>query len=593
MERLDEIAAANPHRARVINKATATSLIRDDNGAVIGVEYTDKSGAQLKEYGSVILATGGFGADFSDTSLLQSVEEKWKSLPTWQDVPKNLLPALRSLPTTNGPHCTGDGIKLALGAGATTTDLHCVQVHPTGIVDPRDPSAKVKWLCAEALRGHGGVLIDKDGNRFVNELGKRDYVSSREWKHNNGPYRLLLNTAASNEIAWHCEHYVGRGLMKHMSGKQLCSEMGISYDKLDQTLQRYTAGGEKMLKDGTPDEFGKLYFDNLPYQANDNFHVVVITPVVHYTMGGVAADEFARVLDANSTPIPGLFAAGEVIGGIHGENRLGGSSLLDCVVYGRISGKSAANFMFTNLSAADTGDGLFATGSKGGAAPVTTVTVDGDTTTVVISKGGASVATGTETTVSGNKAAAVSPAPSSTEPVVADKNKPITATEIAKHNAEDDCWVSIDGNVYDVTDFLPDHPGGKRAITIYAGKDCTEQFMMMHQADIIVKYGEDMRIGKLAAGGGSVGATVASADKAFTTDEVAEHNSASDCWIIVDDGVYDVTNFLSEHPGGKKAITMLAGKDASKQFHMMHRPAVLTKHGAEFKIGVTTAKAKL
>lgn len=81
-----------------------------------------------------------------------------------------------TLPTTNGSHCTGDGIKLALGAGADTYDLHCVQVHPTGLVDPNDRDAKVKFLAAEALRGSGGIILDSEGKRFCDELGKRDYV---------------------------------------------------------------------------------------------------------------------------------------------------------------------------------------------------------------------------------------------------------------------------------------------------------------------------------------------------------------------------------------------------------------------------------
>lgn len=150
----------------------------------------------------MVLATGGFGADYSDNSLLASVEQDWRGLTAWNGIPSEKVPPLRSLPTTNGPHCTGDGIKIALDVGGGTRDLHCVQVHPTGIVDPRDPDAKVKWLAAEALRGHGGVLLDCEGNRFANELGKRDYVSGRMWKQDKFPYRLILNSAASSEIAW-------------------------------------------------------------------------------------------------------------------------------------------------------------------------------------------------------------------------------------------------------------------------------------------------------------------------------------------------------------------------------------------------------
>lgn len=95
--------------------------------------------------------------------------------------------------------------------GAGLYDAHAVQVHPTGIVNPADPDAKVKFLAAEALRGAGALLLDNQGHRFADELGKRDYVSGRMWSVNKAPYRLVLNSAASAQIAWHCEHYASRG----------------------------------------------------------------------------------------------------------------------------------------------------------------------------------------------------------------------------------------------------------------------------------------------------------------------------------------------------------------------------------------------
>lgn len=127
MEKLEEIANKNPNLAKVITKARVTKLI-SENGAVVGVEY-EKDGQTITANGPVILATGGYGADFSDDSLL-----------------KQYRPDLLYLPTTNGDHCTGDGIKLALGAGANPADLEWVQVHPTGLVDPNEPDAKLKVL---------------------------------------------------------------------------------------------------------------------------------------------------------------------------------------------------------------------------------------------------------------------------------------------------------------------------------------------------------------------------------------------------------------------------------------------------------------
>lgn len=103
-----------------------------------------------------------------------------------------------------------------------------VQVHPTGLVNVKDPNSKTKFLAAEALRGCGGILLDADGNRFCDELGRRDYVSGMMAK-GKAPFRLILNGAASTEIEWHCKHYVGRNLMvRYDTGEDLAKAMGIS-----------------------------------------------------------------------------------------------------------------------------------------------------------------------------------------------------------------------------------------------------------------------------------------------------------------------------------------------------------------------------
>merc|ERR1711998_475117 len=252
MEKLEAIAEETKgETARVITKARATKLICDD-GQVVGVEY-EKDGQVLSETGPVIITTGGFGADFSDNSLLAEVSQEWRGLSAWNDV-KN-LPELRTLPTTNGDHCTGDGIKMALNVGATTCDMEAVQVHPTGLVHPEEPDAKLKFLAAEALRGVGGIVLDKNGKRFVDELQKRDHVSGRMW-NNQGPFRLVLNSKASKEIEWHCKHYVGRGLMKHFkSGSDIAKDMGIPASVLDETFKKYSADAQA----GT-DAYGKKYF---------------------------------------------------------------------------------------------------------------------------------------------------------------------------------------------------------------------------------------------------------------------------------------------------------------------------------------------
>lgn len=194
----------------------------------------------------------------------------------------------------------------------------------------------------------------------------------------------------------------------------------------------------------------------------------------------------SQVVTSDDKVIPGLFAAGEVIGGIHGDNRLGGSSLLDCVVYGRLAGKSASRHLLSSLVAGKV--------SGGGGGDKVEITVENGKVTVSV--GGNAQVAGAQSTAAPSTAAApttttaAAPAPAA--------EKAISMAEVAKHATPQDCWVAVDGGVYDVTEFLDEHPGGKRAITIYAGKDATEQFMMMHRPEVLVKHGKEFKIGVVA-----------------------------------------------------------------------------------------------
>jgi flavocytochrome c len=341
-----EKVAEKTDRARIITKAEVFKLITNGK-AVVGCEYR-KAGVVSKEFGPVVLASGGFGADFGQDSLLAKYR-----------------PDLLHLPTTNGEHCTGDAIKMGEAIGATTTDLEWVQVHPTGLVKPDDPDAKVKFLAAEALRGVGGIVLDRDGNRFANELGRRDYVTGEMWK-NKPPFRLCLNNAAATEIRWHAKHYTGRGVMKYYaSGADLAKDMGVPVEKLAATHQQHYEAAKKTEKDpdggswpaypsgkswdaaSGPTGSGKKFYHNIlegSKVAAEPFFVAIITPVIHYCMGGLECTAEAECI-SKAGVIPGLYVAGEAAGGIHGNNRLGGNSLLDCVVYGRVAGKAAAKYI--------------------------------------------------------------------------------------------------------------------------------------------------------------------------------------------------------------------------------------------------------
>jgi flavocytochrome c len=345
MEKLEDIADEDEDKARILLKSTVTELIQKD-GAVVGVKY-EKDGKMFEEYGPVIISTGGFGADFGDDSLL-----------------KKYRPDLLHLPTTNGEHCSGDGLKMAIAAGADTVDLEWVQVHPTGMIHPEEPDAKVKFLAAEALRGVGGILLDADGNRFCNELGRRDYVTGMMWKNkgvkvgNTHGFFLCLNSKASKEMNWHAKHYMGRGLMKFYKNLgELAKEYNFDVKNIEAAYKEYNANAEKQDKDPDNgpyeaygggkawDKWGKKFYHNLPMEVNDEYHVAIVTPVIHYCMGGIQMNDGAECLNKDGKVIPGLFVAGEAMGGVHGKNRLGGNSLLDCVVFGRVSGRSSARYV--------------------------------------------------------------------------------------------------------------------------------------------------------------------------------------------------------------------------------------------------------
>jgi succinate dehydrogenase/fumarate reductase flavoprotein subunit len=231
-------------------------------------------------------------------------------------------------------------------------------------VHPEEPDAKVKFLAAEALRGVGGVLLDMKGQRFANELGRRDYVTGMMWKNeglvqgNTAGFFLCLNSKASNEITWHCKHYKGRGIMKSYANMgEFAKEYNLPLANIEATFKDYNEIAEKQAKDPENgpyeaygggkswDKWGKKFFQNLPLETSDAFHVAIVTPVIHYCMGGMKINADAEGMGEGDKVIKGIYAAGEAAGGIHGNNRLGGNSLLDCVVFGRVSGRSAARYM--------------------------------------------------------------------------------------------------------------------------------------------------------------------------------------------------------------------------------------------------------
>lgn len=309
-------------QCKVIKQAKMTKLLKDSNGRVIGIEY--ESLADKKTYklngGAVVIATGGFCFN--------------------KELLKKYAPFNAHLPTTNGPWTNGEGMLIAEAAGAELVDMECVQVHPTGFIDPKDPTAHEKTLAAECLRAAGALLINAEGRRFCDELGHRDDVTAAE-RGQKGPIRLILNPVAVSEVVPHVNMYEKhfKVLTRYENAQALAKEMKIPVDNLWDTFNMYN---ESARKKWCPSS--KKRFPGAPYTIDQPLMVGFVTPVLHYVMGGIAINPNSQVLDKNKKPIVGLYAAGETTGGVHGKNRLAGNSLVDCVVYGRVAGKAALGY---------------------------------------------------------------------------------------------------------------------------------------------------------------------------------------------------------------------------------------------------------
>ncbi|KAJ5463349.1 hypothetical protein N7475_008293 [Penicillium sp. IBT 31633x] len=483
MQRLEELADKEPGRVQIIKKANVTSVNKSGNN-VTGVTYS-VNGEEKSIDGVVVLATGGYAADFSETSLL-----------------KKHRPDTFGLSSTNGTHATGDGQKMLMAIGANGIDMDKVQVHPTGLVDPKDPQAKFKFLAAEALRGEGGLLLNSDGQRFSDELGHRDYVSGKMWEEKEKgkwPIRLVLNSKASNVLDFHTRHYSGRGLMKKMTGAELVAEIGCGEAALKKTFDEYNliADGKKK------DPWNKRFFHNMPFKLDDEFHVALMEPVLHFTMGGIEINEHAQVLNGEQKPFDGLYACGELAGGVHGANRLGGSSLLGCVVYGRVAGDSASQHLFQKL--------ITAGPSTSASQRLGQISLHIDPTTpgkISVEWGGAAAGGNLPTLAAApasTPAAAAAGAASASEQSVA-KPDPAnfkipeteyTMEEVAKHNTKEDLWIVVKGVVLDVSNWLDEHPGGANALFNFMGRDATEEFAMLHDDEVIPKYAAQTVIGRV------------------------------------------------------------------------------------------------
>lgn len=288
-------------------------VMRD--GKVAGVEATDlRTGAPVSFAAeAVVIASGGFGAN--------------------HEMLAQYRPELLEAVTTNQPGATGDGILLAQELGADLVDIEQIQVHPT-------VEQGTSILLSEGIRGDGAVLINADGNRFVNELLTRDVVSAAEWQQPGGWAYAVFDQEVYEANKSIEEKFVKRGLALSADTLEgLCELMEVPADAFALTMDAYNTA----IEEGIDDPQGRTASRN-PI-VNAPFYAIKVAPGIHHTMGGIRINTATEVLDADGEPIPGLFAAGEVTGGIHGGNRLGGNAICDINVFGHQAAMSALEYL--------------------------------------------------------------------------------------------------------------------------------------------------------------------------------------------------------------------------------------------------------
>ena len=295
-----------------ILNTTADTILTDANGQAVGVSGTDKDGNTVTVNAkAVVLATGGFGANL--------------------DMVASYKPELKGFMTTNAPGIQGQGIAMATAIGAATVDMEQIQIHPT-------VEANTAALITEGLRGDGAILVNANGERFTDEVSTRDKVSAAEIAQPGSFSWLIVDQAmadASNVI----QGYITKGYTKQgATYEELAKEIEVDPATFAATMEKWNGCVEAK----TDADFGRTSFANPLNTAP--YYAIKVSAGVHHTMGGVVINSSTEVLKEDGSVIPGLFAAGEVTGGVHGANRLGGTAVADFVVFGRIAGASAAAF---------------------------------------------------------------------------------------------------------------------------------------------------------------------------------------------------------------------------------------------------------
>ena len=292
---------------------TANEIIMKD-GKAVGIKATGKDGNKVTiNAKSVVIATGGFGAN-------SEMVEKYK-------------PELKGFATTNAEGAQGQGIDMATAVGAATVDMDQIQIHPTVHIE-EDGNAH---LITEGLRGDGAILVNAEGKRFYDEVSTRDKVSAAIIAQPEKSAWLVVDQSMVDKSAVIAGYIKSGYTVTGATYEELAKAMGVDEATFVSTMNTWNQAVEAK----SDAEFNRTSFAN-PLTAAP-YYAIKITPAVHHTMGGIVINPKAEVLNEKGEAISGLYAAGEVTGGVHGANRLGGNAVADFTVFGRIAGQSAAD----------------------------------------------------------------------------------------------------------------------------------------------------------------------------------------------------------------------------------------------------------
>ncbi len=313
-------------QCKILTNTKGESLIVDGD-RVVGVKATNEDGSELtlKANKGVIITTGGFAGNIE-------LRQKYNTSGKWSDLGENI-------PTTNMPGVTGDGIKMASEAGADLVDMEQIQLLYLSI--PKNGGIAGLYN----LGAENTIFVNKEGNRFVREDGRRDLICTNILAQTDGLMYMIHSADVLPDItkAKTLEGVPMSEILENNTyGWQTGQTLEELAEKLDMPSENLIAAVDKYnaAVDAGKDEFGrellKKKFENGPWYA------VPRVPAVHHTMGGVRIDSQGHALNADGEIIKGLYCAGEVTGGIHGANRLGGNAVVDTVVFGKIAGTSAA-----------------------------------------------------------------------------------------------------------------------------------------------------------------------------------------------------------------------------------------------------------